>query len=326
MRRFATIAIMATMIACALSCTKELDYHRDDIKPMLTLNAQLSTAEDIHIVSLSISTDITVTKIKSGSVKCFVNGNSVGESWILDGDKPLHPSEDEFVWNPTPEDMNQTCYAFKASFKAGDVVRIEATANDGEYAAWSEVTVPEAPDFKVADTSSVWSKDKSRIDDLKFVLKGNDLKGKDSYYSINVYIPELDAHPRLDKGNDPILLDGGTAGDMDIFGTSDNSYNVFSDNLFKDGSFTLSFTVPSYWLMDIDENGDYSATHYGLECIQVLMNGISREEYHYLKSLSIYDNIGGGSGLTEPISFPDNVNGGIGIVSVANPTVATIYF
>ncbi len=56
------------------------------------------------------------------------------------------------------------------------------------------------------------------------------------------------------------------------------------------------------------------------------IRGITKDEYYYLKALSIYDYLDGDITLTEPVSFPDNVEGGIGLVSISTESVATIKF
>ena len=60
--------------------------------------------------------------------------------------------------------------------------------------------------------------------------------------------------------------------------------------------------------------------------LRVHVWGITQEEYHYLKALSIYEYNEGDISLTEPVSFPDNVEGGVGIVSIATPGECTVTF
>ena len=59
---------------------------------------------------------------------------------------------------------------------------------------------------------------------------------------------------------------------------------------------------------------------------KVTIRGITKDEYYYLKALSIYDYLDGDTTLTEPVSFPNNVEGGIGLVSISTESVATIKF
>ncbi len=47
----------------------------------------------------------------------------------------------------------------------------------------------------------------------------------------------------LDKGNDPILNDGAPAEDIDFAGASENTFRVFSDRQFSDGTFNIGFSV-----------------------------------------------------------------------------------
>ena len=131
---------------------------------------------------------------------------------------------------------------------------------------------------------------------------------------------------RLDKGNDPILNDGAPAEDLDLEGASENTFRVFSDRQFSDGTFNIGFNVNAneiiYGLHGLlNFNRMESET-----TLSVTIRGITKDEYYYLKALSIYDYLDGDITLTEPVSFHDNVEGGIGLVSISTESVASIKF
>ena len=130
----------------------------------------------------------------------------------------------------------------------------------------------------------------------------------------------------LDKGNDPILNDGAPVEDIDLAGASENTFRVFSDRQFSDGTFNIGFSVNAKEIFI----GPYGLLNYDrLESesnFKVTIRGITKDEYYYLKALSIYDYLDGDTTLTEPVSFPNNVEGGIGLVSISTESVATIKF
>ncbi|MDO4844252.1 MAG: DUF4249 family protein, partial [Bacteroidales bacterium] len=162
--------ILCTAAASVLlgACTKDIDYNLKDIKPQLIVNSQMTVGDTLHLVYLAVSKSDRVERIKSGSVKCYVNGVLVADGKLDNRDDDLFIKEDLHIYGHYYRDehhkdvytagpnaagkTNQTRYSFKAGFKPGDVVRIEAEADDGAYKAYSEVVVPKAPEFSITDT------------------------------------------------------------------------------------------------------------------------------------------------------------------------------
>lgn len=341
-------------ISLAVSCERELDYHRNDIQPQLMMSAQLIAGEPEHVVHLSISQDVKVDKISSGSVKCFVNGSLVAEGKEVDGDAYMR--EDAFqskLRSGPASSSNQTSYAFKADFKPGDKVVIEATANGSEYSAKSTLVVPKAPSFEIVDTLFMQSGNTGRFSQqpvFKVRIKGKDVAGEKSFYRLTggfqkvntfhetglisygpdgeptedekTWTEEKSGQLGIEAGNDPILNDGAPAEDLDIMGVSENIFNVFSDNLFADGSFDLGFQVPADSLVNMPI-GRFSSAEVDSE-LSVTVSGMSETQYNYLKSMNLYQYNYGELTFAESITFPDNVDGGTGIVGISTPATVSI--
>lgn len=150
-----TLAIIAAAISLP-GCVNEIEWHRKDEGKSLVMNAQLSSADSLHCIYLSIGDYSTVESISDGAVKCFVNGSLAAEGTALDGDDESYLKDDRFIQlasGSMPSMMRQSRFIVKASFKPGDLVRIEATAVGGKYSAWTEVRVPQAPSCTVSDTT-----------------------------------------------------------------------------------------------------------------------------------------------------------------------------
>ncbi len=334
-----------TIAVC--SCEKEMDFHRDDIEAQLQMNAQMCVGDTVHAVYLAVSRDVRIENISSGSVTCFVNGKKVADGALDNSpDETFLKEGSGAVGGLAPSYARQTRFTFKADFQPGDVVRIEAEANGGAYKAYSEVTVPDAPSISIADTVCQQNQAVTYGDLVyRIRIKGQDIKGENSFYRLTADYDRTDRMYRdddwldenerrlvvqsseglrIDKGNDPILQDGAPAEDIDLTGASENIYNVFSDRLFKNGSFSITFSVdPEFVQMPTGYEFQYA------EC-DVTFNarvwGISEDEYNYLKALSIYDYTDGDATFTEPVSIPDNVEGGVGFVSISAPSTASVKF
>lgn len=348
MKDFRTLLLAAVVGLTAGSCTKDIDFHRDDIKPLLMVNSQMTVGDSLHLVYLAISKDVSIEKISSGSVKCYVNGQLAAEGKLDERDDDLFVTDENTdVYGIKAKDARQTRFSFKADFKPGDIVRIEAEANGGAYKAFSEVTVPKAPEFDTPDTIRQVKPGYQYSYQYKIRAKGKDIIGEDNYFRIKagyslsetisvkatkyeearkVVRTEPFEYLEIDKGNDPILNDGAPAEELDLAGASVNSFNVFSDKMFADGSFNIGFTVEDFASAYIPiVSPDYDRVDLEIS-FKTIVCGITKDEYHYLKALSIYYYLEGDTSLTEPVSFPNNVEGGVGLVSVCTPAEATVIF
>lgn len=355
MKSIIRLSLIAVITLSVCACTKEVTFHRDDIKPQLMVNAQMTVGDTIHLVYLAISKADRIDKISSGSIKCYVNGNFVADGALDNRDDNLFIKEDyhlsysyedgQYSVSNTAGKAKQTRYTFKADFKPGDVVRIEVEADGGAYKASSEVIVPKAPEITSVDTLR---QNKPGFEDsyiYKVRVKGKDIAGEDNFYRVMTgsstinkkikYATEYEEarnwietqwfhNIELDKGNDPILNDGAPAEDLDLAGASENTFRVFSDERFADGTFNIGFSV------DADDIFTNDSVDYDLmeseSTFSVIVNGITKEEYYYLKALSIYNYLDGDTSITEPVSFPNNVEGGVGLVSICTPAVANVKF
>ena len=360
MRRLIFIAAVSALLG---ACTKDIDFNLTDLKPQLIVNSQMTVGDTLHLVYLAVSKTDRVEKINSGSVKCYVNGNFVADGQLDNRDDKLFIKEDLHLYGYVYKDEHhkdvyspeangasknkQTRYSFKADFKPGDVVRIEAEAEAGgeTFKAYSEVVVPMAPEFSITDTLLQKNQYGDKV--YRIRVKGKDITGEDNYYRIlsgrsviDKKIRYANEHEeaktweetkdysfiRLDKGNDPILNDGAPAEDLDLEGASENTFRVFSDRQFSDGTFNIGFSVNAGEII-IGPNGLLNYDRMESEStFSVTILGITNDEYYYLKALSIYDYLDGDTTLTEPVSFPDNVGGGVGLVSISTESVASIKF
>lgn len=357
MKTIIKISLLVALSVMTCACVKEVTFHRDDIKPQLMLNAQMVVGDTLHTVYMSISRGDKISKITSGTVKCYVNGTFVADGILDNRDDTLFVREDwhydglyigdRYDAKNSASVTKQTRYSFKSDFKPGDIVRIEAEADRGTYKAYSEVEVPEPPTISSVDT--LFRKDSYGIAQYRFRVKGKDVVGKDNYYRIVTGRSIRDRKIRnaseygeekiweeisgyryveLDKGNDPILNDGAPSEQLDIEGTSVNTFRIFSDKQFADGVFNIGFTIDrSDILPSLESHGyDWFNRMERESVLSTTVYGISEAQYYYLKALSIYNYMDGDMSILEPVSFPDNVNGGIGLISISTPAVATVTF
>ena len=192
----------------AAGCYEEILIPTEDKDPVLVMNAQMDNLEETHVVNLSVSLLSKVEPLPGARVKVYVNGSLVAEAEEV---------AEEYAWN-------RTAYAFEATFKPGDEVRIEATKD--AFNASATVRVPPAVAVASVDTSSVRM---TYLDDtsdyLQLKARFQDLPG-DSWYGVDqrIYdlweyldedgnvIPEYivtnNAFGSIETGYDPVISEG----------------------------------------------------------------------------------------------------------------------
>lgn len=342
-----TYAITMAAAALFVSCENTMDFKLEGAEERLVMNAQMYTADTVHYVMLCVSGNDRVRRIRDGVVTCFVNGEKVAtatEPVEINGfeDRNVHYY---YLEGKTPGETRQTCYAIKARFSPGDKVRLEVSVDGGEFSASSEVTVPEPPVFRIADTTLTdgYSTGTVGIENLlKVRIKGQDKKGEKTYYRLgevsdyredhyyygwgdNTQIQRATNTLKPDPLDDHILLDGSQNSDFPIGGGSEgNDFLVFSDNFFADGEYDFTFSVPG---RDFHPYYGSSAKQYFMSCdLSVRMYVIPEIEYRYLKAACSVLYNDGDFTISEPVSLPSNVEGGLGIVSVSSEANDTIRF
>ncbi len=230
MRKIIPILMLSFLAA---GCYEEILIPTEDKDPVLVMNAQMDNLEETHVVNLSVSLLSKVEPLPGARVKVYVNGSLVAEAVEM---------AEEYAWN-------RTAYAFEATFKPGDEVRIEATKD--AFNASATVRVPPAVAVASVDTSSVRM---TYLDDtsdyLQLKARFQDLPG-DSWYGVDqrIYdlweyldeegnvIPEFivtnNAFGSIETGYDPVISEGSgkTSGsDFAALLSVENTYNCFSDS------------------------------------------------------------------------------------------------
>lgn len=323
-----------------VSCENQVKYEYDPFDGVITILSQLSTAEEVHSVYLAMSFPDRIDSLPGATVYCYINGE---RHQARQCPPDYYWSYDLETWEEIlmPEQNPYTRYSFEAAFKPGDEVRVEATK--GDLRAWAELSVPEPGKLISVDTATVVKtsiiqdldgSESYEQDYLEFTVRLEDIKGKDSYFSmdgemttVNSYFQENDKTVEVDGPSildyetfhDLILEDDYSSGLGNLFEDlmPVNSTHCFSDKLFKDTGATVHLYFPSYY---------FYGSPYFFMAEKVLVNrnfrlrfkSIDRNFYNYLRAMNNlicygYDV----SPIIEPTMLPSNVSGGMGIVSIA---------
>ena len=313
MKKIFVFVMSATLLA---ACDNPLEYKPENRADELIVNALLDASESSHFVHLAVSSTEYVREVRDAELRCYVNGELKAKT-----------SEFENI-----EMYGGTVGAgmrFDASFKAGDLVRIEVDA-EGKFFASNEQVVPEPLKINKIDTVRV------KNDVYRVNVNITDVNGgeedfyrlqmenllEEDVYNDDKYLCHVSGQNEcsLDTDNDPVLSEGHIGNDDTLFELGGNNYyGIFGDALFNGESVTLHPEV-SLWLnswlypYDLEEEFNRVTVTYSL---RVKVMHLSKRNYYYLKALnSLRD---GSTDLAlEDVQIPDNVEGGIGFVGISN--------
>lgn len=319
--------IYLTFILFSLaSCENDIPFNVKDNQPKLIINALLDASKDVNDIKIALTGKDKVTNIKNAQIDIYLNG--VLKEQITN---PENPSTAGYY----------SRYKTRIKLNPDDIIKIDVTANDGEYHAWAEETVPHPINIDKAETS-VFTKQTSYWSSSEKYLKAK-TTFTDNQQGVNYYRISMDfdftietispythkdtiiyqqATSGLIVDEDVVLTDGQPSvdeNDNDLFVPVYNEYGVF-DNSRINGTYTMttSTSIP-YYLAGIlfDGNVWYDGTITRVMAKgRIRLMSISKMQYLYLKALNIYDSVDYDDYFNLPIKFPSNIEGGVGIVGV----------
>lgn len=318
MKTYSYIVSILIATLTIVSCENELPFSIKDNPPKLVMNALIDAENQTNLLFLNLTGKETTTHIQNATVEVRVNGQ------LTESLRPLSPESEE----------NRQCrFSITSRFTPGDVVRIDAITDDGQYHAWAEVTVPQRPaGIENIDTLTVPMQEYGHTTDyLRYRITFKDRPDETNYYRIVVdkqttlwkynHEEEGDTYIFWKKHSysfigreDIVLTDGqpstGDEEDNGMFDTARNIYGVFDDSRFKNTSYTM--TVYNSTHIETVNEGYFDAMD-----VIIRLKSITETEYYYLKALNSVDSDVYDETIDEPIKYPGNVQGGTGIVGIS---------
>lgn len=300
----------------------------------MVINALFDVGKEKNEIILALTGKDKVTYIREASVNIYVNG-----------ELKEHLAAPEI--ESTPYGNIDLIYKTKVGFVPGDIVRIEAKTNDGNYQAWSEVTVPHPINIENVDTTIVQKNTTWNTPDeyLRVKTTFTDNGKQANYYRIAMLFDlEIEAQSpntlndtiiyqtvteTLLVNEDVVLTDGRPTTEDDDNGLLtpvQNRYGVFGNSRIN-GTYTMitSMRIPyySFGYMGYYEPDWYRYIKRIKVKARVRLMSISKMQYFYLKALNTYDSVDYDDYFNLPVRFPSNIEGGTGIfgISIGNEVV-----
>lgn len=306
------------------ACENEIPFRSKIQKPQLLMNAFLEAEKEENQVYLHIIDDETTTLVNDGAVTIYVNGEK------------KEVAEAELI-SASYNDSTKYCRV-KTRFLPGDLVRLEAAAENGQYHAWVEVKIPQ-PIEKIIRVDTLLTKIKIGyyMDNcIRYRITFNDRPGEKNYYQLRIqentyrtypeegttYGPEI-MYLDIINQEDIVLTDGHlSTADDEEFGILDmtvqNVNNVFTDSRFENGSYTLNVYTRYYDHKNMDEKLLVETD----AVIRLLC--ITQTDYRYMRAMNCLESGNYNETFMEPVIIPQNVVGGLGFVGASSEKQMTI--
>ncbi len=348
------VFIFLTMTACDLESELEID---DIPAPSrLVLNSIITLENDTNRIFFSESKAIFDATNSRNSLeyksKCWT-------SWYLDAKVYYLPDIDAVVYKNGQlqtgfytNSQDSISYYIDNQIQAGDQFRIEASENGRTIG--SSVTIPEKPVILKVDTLSYTTKDDTfyaGLDnygkELRMLVRIKDQPGIKNYYRVFVdtekeihYDPEYARYYDIPEtsiinisftdSDDPAITQGNPKNnynsDFVLMEFQQNYYNIFTDDLFEGGEYTLNIyspcplMIPSSYYQDLYD-GKYITSM--KTKVTVRLQALSPGLYQYFSSLqkSLYYN----DLVIEPFRIFCNIEGGLGIFGAINQLKYVVY-
>ena len=131
MKTFIHYLFILISVLTIASCENDLPFNVKDNPPKLVMNALINADSLTNIVFLNLTGKERVTHIQNATLEVRVNGV------LTEQLRPL-PIESEYS-------VPQCQFKITGKLSSGDVLRLDALTDDGQYHAWAEVTVPRRP-------------------------------------------------------------------------------------------------------------------------------------------------------------------------------------
>lgn len=335
------------IIACFLPLSCETALFPDPVGPEreIALQARILTTDTLHTIHAAYSTHDALETADDLTVACYVNGKCMAVT--SDSEPETGSWGEEVAWR---------AYRLRADIQPGDSVRIEAIGRDGT--AIARVKAPDAPPVPVVSVEKIPRKDGGGFDNpvYRFQIRVDDQPGQRNWYRmvtlgrqvVDEYRREDSWYPWLTEGwyrivdktidipvdntKDPFLNPDGRAADSRNPDYLANQYNMFTDELFEDGTvnLTLEARVADYYKINNLSTNSVCSYRRSIAALFDLQS-LSREDYLNSRMLEMrYFSLTGipyvDGLLSEDIVPPDNVEGGIGFVTVRSVSRAICDF
>jgi len=142
MKQFNAIFLFAFSFLSTIfiSCENEIPFKTKDIPQKLVISALMNANNEENKIILNLTGTEQITPVKNGEVRIFLNGSQK---------ETIHAADPETDW------VTSNVYISRLRYTPGDIVRVEASTDDGKYNAYADITVTRPLEIQKNDTMTV---------------------------------------------------------------------------------------------------------------------------------------------------------------------------
>ncbi|MBN2807289.1 MAG: DUF4249 domain-containing protein [Prolixibacteraceae bacterium] len=337
MKKNSYILLIATVTLLFSACQKEVEFDKKLIRPKLVINSFIETDS---LIDVKVSASKTIPGLETSykwlndaTVKLFVNDV---EKEILQGYPiEIEDSEDHYWYYNNDTRPTYGYRTLNTRAENGKSYRIEVSHKDYD-AAYAETSLPENPNLLSYEseeiTQNYYGYDQRAV---QISIRFKDKANEKNYYRINIKAFTGTWYPNFSEKDDTTgviqlrtnyygnvtsddkLLnpDQEDANDF-LFGSPNNSYNLFTDELIDGKEHELTFSISpnnnSVWYNgELMVFGEKPGEFYHLT---IQLQALTRDAYLYMRS-SYAQMWYGDDFFSEPVQAYSNIENGVGIFS-----------
>ncbi|HKM93849.1 MAG TPA: DUF4249 domain-containing protein [Prolixibacteraceae bacterium] len=350
MKNRSIIAIIIALLALFSACEKEIHFDQKLIDPKLVINSFIIADSTIE-ATIALSKPIPGFEkqfewIDNAEVTLYVDDK---KAEVLSTFKIDYPAEEknEYYWEYSSNLSKATVIYRSTSTKAeaGKTYKLEVKHPKYET-AFGETTLPEPIEIiELKTETKLMNYDYGQENQLIVKMKFKDRADENNYYRISytqtigelynyynenpdtaytIYISSTNFGINLNS-NDKILSNDEDANDF-LFGSPNNRYNLFTDDLISGKEYEIEFVAFSNFSYSDYENNEtkgFFSSPGEFYSIDVKLSTISREAFLYMKASNAQQWYGEDF-FSEPVQAFSNIENGVGIVAGYSSSVKNI--
>lgn len=323
MKKYSIVFLLILPMVFITSCLTEIEFDSKTLEPKLVINS-------INMVDSVFKVEVTSSKLIPGPDTSYIRGISDARV-VLKADN--QEAEELVLSNSITGAQGYSVYkSVTTKVEAGKQYSIEVSHPDYKTVSCT-VEIPQRIEVLRFDTVTVPATSSDESSKIKVTIRFTDPTGVKNFYRLNVfkkrgYYYERTVYDQNGMPTDSIIpcvyIDNEQLSNIEsddpvfnqhqdmyseLFGSSGNDYNLFTDDLIDGKTYELSFYIDSYIVNQMKET-DYE--HGGFFRLNIELYTLSEEAYWYIKS------VGESSDymsfiLSEPVQVYSNIENGLGI-------------
>jgi len=321
------LAILSFAFFLFQGCITEIEFKGGTLDPKLVVNS-INRVDSVFMVQVSSSLPIPGPDT--------IRFRFLPDAKVLLKTDGKEPEELSLDYNENLQYFNSGLpyYLGKTIIEPGKKYSIEVSC-PGYQTVNAEMTSPQPVEVLQLDTAMILSGNElfGYNKRMKVTIRFADMQGEKNFYRINAsgktgirydnFIPkkegqgdslvsvvQVNYQPQINiVSDDPVFKQQQGVYDELLGSSSNNSYNLFTDELFDGKTYELTFFIDSYQIYQMEET---DTSRQGFFRLDLELYSLSEEAYWYIKSAGESNHYMSFL-MSEPVQVYTNIKNGMGV-------------